>query len=187
MKSMSDVTELIAQARAGDRPALDRLFELLYPELRRLAHARLSRHDRSGDLGTTALVNECYVKFASAERLNATDRPHFHAYCAAAMRSIIVDMARASHAERRGGGVDALPLDTDVGDGQPVDDREILAVHDALGDLQRIDARLAQVVEMRYFGGMSEADIGKSLGVTERTVRRDWQKARLLLAAALKS
>jgi RNA polymerase sigma factor (TIGR02999 family) len=184
---MGDVTLLIEQARAGEGAALGRLFELLYPDLRRIAHARLAPHQRDAMLDTTALVHECYLKFAQAERLGPEDRVHFLAYAASAMRSIIVDTARAGLAQRRGGDAQHVPLDTNVADAVPNPEQEILDVHTALDDLARLDERLAKVVEMRYFAGMKDEDIGAALGVTDRTVRRDWEKARLLLASALRT
>jgi RNA polymerase sigma factor (TIGR02999 family) len=184
---MGDITALIQRVQAGDRGALDDLFAALYPELRRIAHARLTRNVRDTLLDTTALVNECYVKFADAQRLGATDRVHFLSYAASAMRSIIVDFARARAAERRGGDVPHLTLNTMLSEGAVAGEDEIISVHEALLELAVLDARLAQVVEMRYFGGLSDEEIAAALGVTDRTVRRDWQKARLLLAAALKT
>jgi RNA polymerase sigma factor (TIGR02999 family) len=183
---MGDVTQLIDQARQGDPAALGRLFELLYPDLRRIAHARLSSHQRDGGLDTTALVHECYLKFARAERLAPESRAHFLAYAASAMRSIIVDAARAGLAQRRGGDAEHVTLNTAVAEAAVGPETEILDVHAALDDLARLDRRLAKVVEMRYFGGMKDEDIGAALGITDRTVRRDWEKARLLLASALR-
>ena len=183
---MGEVTLLIAQARDGDRAAFDRIFELMYPELRGVAHRRLSRHARDGAFDTTALVNECYLKFVQRKQLVSTDRAHFLAYSAMVMRSIIVDAARAANAERRGGDVAHVTLDTLVGDTVPGAAEQILDVDEALTNLARIDARLASVVEMRYFGGMTDLEIAESLGLTDRTVRRDWEKARLLLAHALR-
>ena len=183
---MGEVTLLISQARAGDRAAFDRIFELLYPELRQVAHRRLSRNARDADMETTALVNECYLKFVRRESLRPADREHFLAYAATVMRSIIVDAARASQAERRGGDAQHVTLSTEaVGNlADPAD--EILDVHDALGDLAAIDERLAHVVEMRYFGGFEDAEIAEALNLSTRTVARDWDKARLLLAHALR-
>jgi len=184
---MGDTTLLIEQARDGDRAAFDRLFERLYPELRAAAHRRLSRHSREEAVDTTALVNECYLKLSRVEGLPTVDRAHFLAYAASVMRSIIVDAARAAQAERRGGGVDAVPLDTTLVDQLPDPAVEILDVDAALRDLAQIDARLAQVVELRYFGGLNDAEIGEALSISDRTVRRDWEKARLLLAHALRA
>ena len=183
---MGEVTLLIGRAREGDRAALDRIFEVLYPELQQIARRRLSRSARDGLVETTALVNECYLKFVQRESLTPADRSHFLAYSATVMRSIIIDAARAARSERRGGDADQVTLTTDVIASLPDPADEILDVHTALEDLGRIDARLARVVEMRYFGGMEDAEIAEVMGVSARTVRRDWDKARLLLAHALR-
>jgi len=183
---MGEVTDLIASARQGNRASLDRIFELLYPELRRVAHRRLARNRRDAGLDTTALVNECYLKFAERDGLTPADRPHFLAYAASVMRSVIVDAARQANSERRGGDQQLVTLDTEHGETIAEAAEEILEVHGALTELQAIDARLARVVEMRYFVGMTDLEIGAALGLTDRTVRRDWEKARLMLAHALR-
>lgn len=183
---MGDITQLIARARGGDRGALDDLFGQLYPELRRIARARLAHNVRDTLMDTTALVHECYMKFVAAQRLAVQDRVHFLAYSAKAMRSIIVDAARAARAERRGGDAAHVTLNTEHAEGLPQGEEEIVDIDEALKELARLDARLVQVVEMRYFAGMTDAEIGDALGVTDRTVRRDWEKARLLLAHALR-
>ena len=183
---MGDVTQLIARAREGDRAAFDRLFELLYPELRRIAHARLSRNVRDAMMNTTALVNECYLKFSQGDRLTPGDRVHFLAYAATVMRSIVVDAARAAQAQRRGGDAEHVTLGTDVADSTAEPEHEILDVDAALKEIGKLDPRLVRVVEMRYFGGMKDEDIAQALGLTDRTVRRDWEKARLLLSKALR-
>jgi RNA polymerase sigma factor (TIGR02999 family) len=135
-------------------------------------------------LDTTALVHEWYLRFVSARRVQLEDRAHFMRYAGRAMRSVIVDFARRRNAGRRGGAQDHITLRTDHGAG--AGEAEILRVHEALGALEKLDARMASVVELRYFGGLSEAEIAEALAVTERTVRRDWQKARLWLAESLK-
>lgn len=183
---MGDITTLIERASGGDAEAVNSLFERLYPELRRLAHARLGQGSPDRILGTTALVHECFLKLRGAGRLSLNDRAHFMAYAASVMRSVIVDVARARRAERRGGDAVAVTLDSRVADETPAPEDEILDVHEALRALGALDERLVKVVEMRYFAGLEEAEIGAALGVTERTVRRDWRKARLLLAAALR-
>jgi len=183
---MGDITLLIQQARAGDASALDNLFQLLYPELRRIAHLRLRRGFPDPDLGTTALVNECYLKLRDSQRLDATDQAHFFAYTATAMRSIIVDMARARSTERRGANAVHVTLDEELAGHDPAAEEQILRVHEAVEEMASFDARLARLVEMRYFGGMSDPEIASALDITDRTVRRDWQKARLLLSAALR-
>ena len=188
---MGDITVLLGRARDGDRGAFDGLFDALYPDLRRIAHARLAAHQRNTMLNTTVLVHECFLKFTAADRLTPKDRAHFLAYGSQMMRSIIVDFARQRSAARRGAGEAALTLDTDLGDGVlgeagNLPEQEILEIHDALEHLARVDERLAKVAEMRYFGGMSDPEIAEVLGLTDRTVRRDWDKARALLARLLK-
>ncbi len=184
---MGEVTVLMGRARAGDRDAFDRIFELLYPELRRIAHRRLVRGVREGIAETTVLVNECYLRFLRRDSLTPADRAHFLAYSATVMRSIIVDAARQAQTDRRGGAAEHRELDTEIIESVPSAANEILEVHAALEDLRRIDERLAQVVEMRYFGGMEDGEIAEALGLSTRTVSRDWEKARLLLAVALHS
>jgi RNA polymerase sigma factor (TIGR02999 family) len=188
---MGDVTQLLVRARDGDAVALDAVFGVMYPELRKVAHQRLAPHRRDGLLDTTALVNECYLRFREAERVAPEDRNHFMAYGSQVMRSIIVDIARQRSAVRRGSGQGAVTLDTDLGDGvlaagDAIPEQQILEIHDALEHLERLDERLAKVAEMRYFGGMSDPEIAEVLGITDRTVRRDWDKARVLLARVLK-
>jgi RNA polymerase sigma factor (TIGR02999 family) len=182
---MGDITNLIARARAGDRSALGGLFEAVYPELRRIAHTRLRRGFPDPDLGTTALVNECYLKLREAQRLDSSDREHFFAYSASAMRSIVVDIARAKATQRRGANAVHTTLDDELPGDQAAED-EILRVHEALEEIGQLEPRLVRLVEMRYFVGMSDAEIAAALDITERTVRRDWQKGRILLAAALR-
>ncbi len=183
---MGDITRLIAQAKRGERAAFDELVRLLYPDLRRIAHARLAGHLRNHHIDTTSLVHECYLKFVEAQRLTPDDRNHFLSYAASTMRSIIVDAVRAGQAQRRGGGADHVTLDTDVADRVADPALEVLDLDAALGELARLDERLVRVVEMRYFCGMKDAEIAQALGVTDRTVRRDWEKARLVLAHALR-
>ena len=183
---LGEVTTLIDRARAGDGSAFDAIFERLYPDLRRIAHRRLSGNVRDTPIDTTALVNECYLKFLQHDRLNTTDRAHFLAYSATVMRSIIVDAARAARTERRGAGAEHVALDTVLLDSLANPAGEILDVDLALEDLARIDPRLVRVVEMRYFSGMTDDEIAEALDLSARTVRRDWEKARLLLAHALR-
>ena len=158
----------------------------MYPELKRIARYRLHRDDGGTHLNTTALVNECYLKFSGAESLTPQDRAHFLAYAAVAMRSIVVDAARARLAERRGSGERPVTLDSAVIGATPSGEEQVLYVHEALAELQTIDERLARVVEMRYFGGMTDDEIGEALALSAKTVRRDWDKARLILEASLR-
>jgi RNA polymerase sigma factor (TIGR02999 family) len=162
------------------------LFEVVYPELKRIARHRLHRDDGGTYLNTTALVNECYLRFSGAGQLTPQDRAHFLAYAAVAMRSIVVDAARARLAQRRGGGEHAVTLDSALIDATPSGDDQVLYVHEALAELQVMDERLARVVEMRYFGGMNDDEIGDALGLSGKTVRRDWDKARMILVSSLR-
>jgi len=180
-----DITTLIAAVRRGESEALGELFSQLYPELRQLAHARLKHHTAPMLLDTTSLVHESYLRLLKAGQIQVSDRAHFLAYAARVIRSVVVDFARESYAQRRGGQEVHIPLDTNAA-AVPVGEVEILKVHEALNDLAAVSERLVTVVEMRYFGGATEPEIAEALGVTERTVRRDWEKARILLAAALK-
>lgn len=185
---MSDthLTDLIRLANDGDEAALHRLFNATYQDLRRLARMRLTHSARGVLLDTTSLVHESYLRFAGAGELNLADRQHFLRYAAAVMRSVIVDFVRERMAERRGGHAQHLTLNTQISDAGPSDgEAEILRIHEALAELAKYDERMARVVEMRYFAGMTENEIADALGVTDRTVRRDWEKARLLLAEAL--
>src|SRR5689334_23258994 len=161
------------------------LFELLYHELRRLARSRLAAGGRNVLLDTTALVHESYLRLQGAGKAGLTDRGHFMAYAASAMRSVIVDFVRQRSADKRGGEFDHVTLDTGVADSLGATDDEIVDVHDAVESLAKVDQRLVRVVEMRYFAGLSDDEIGAALGLTGRTVRRDWERARLLLAEML--
>jgi RNA polymerase sigma factor (TIGR02999 family) len=185
MQATGSLTDLIRLARDGDAAALHRIFDLTYPDLRRLARMRLTQNARGVLLDTTALVHESYLRFVNAGELNVNDRHHFMRYAANVMRSVIVDFVRERLAERRGGGAEHVTLDTYIGDTGAAGEGEILRVHEALEELAQYDERMTRVVEMRYFAGMTEPEIAEALGVTDRTVRRDWEKARLLLAKAL--
>lgn len=182
---MGELTTLLMLANAGDEAARERLFAVAYEDLRIQARARLRSGGRNTLLDTTALVHESFLRFLQAGKLNGADRGHFFAYAARVMRSVIVDFARQRLAQRRGGDLERVTLDTDLGERLPAEEGQVVQVHEALERLEQADPRLAKVVEMRYFAGMSEAEIGAALGVTERTVRRDWMRARLLLAAGL--
>jgi RNA polymerase sigma factor (TIGR02999 family) len=185
MSNGASLTDLIRSASSGDRAALQSVFQLTYGELRQMACRRLRVVDRNTLLDTTSLVHECFIRFANAKQLGAADRVHFFRYAGQVMRSVIVDLARASLAERRGGGADHHPLNTTLVDSLVAGEQEVLHVHEALDGLAQYDERMVQVVEMRYFAGMTETEIAEALGITDRTVRRDWEKARLLLARAL--
>lgn len=168
--------------------AVDELFAATYRELRQLAHARLRGGGRNTVLDTTALVHESYLRLSRASALEFPDRLRFLVYAGRVMRSIIIDMVRQRQAERHGGDVLHVTLTGKVLDslGVPAGEETILRVHEALAELEKVDERMARVVEMRYFGGLTDAEVAAALKVTDRTVRRDWQQARLFLAEALK-
>ncbi|MEZ5458085.1 MAG: ECF-type sigma factor [Steroidobacteraceae bacterium] len=184
MNSDGDLTDLIRRAQHGEDRAVDALYAAVYPELRRMAHARLRGASYQALLGTTELVHESYLRFVQSGRLTLEDRAHFLGYTGRVMRSVIVDLVREHAAQRRGGAQRPVTLDSQIAandDGAA----QILDVHHALEALAEHGARLVQVVELRYFAGLTETQIAEVLGVTERTVRRDWEKARLLLAEHL--
>jgi RNA polymerase sigma factor (TIGR02999 family) len=160
----------------GMAEAVDQLFPLVYEELRRLAHAQLRRERPGHTLGTTGLVHETYVRLIDQSRLDCHDRGRFLVAAACAMRRILVDYARRNHAARRGGGGVRLTLNDDA----PAAQRSemLLTLDEALHRLIELDPRLSQVVECRYFGGLTEQETADALGVTRRTVQRDWAKAR---------
>jgi RNA polymerase sigma factor (TIGR02999 family) len=165
--------------------SVQEMFPALYRELRRLARAKLVAGGRHTFLDTSALVNESFLRMQREGGVALRDREHFLAYAATTMRSVVIDFIRRRNASRRGGEVQHVTLDTRAIDAAGGTEGEILAVHEALITLAKVDARLVQVVEMRYFAGLSDAEIGAALGLNERTVRRDWTRARLLLAEML--
>lgn len=182
---MGDITELLGRAREGDSRALDAVFDALYEDLRQIARSRLRTHPSDVLLDTAGVVNDCYLRFAKTHRVTPADRNHFLAYCSHAMRSVIVDMIRSSRRERRGGKAFHTSLSVEPPLDRALEEVDVLDIHEALKELAQLEPRLAQVVEMRYFGGLTEKQIGEILGLTDRTIRRDWEKARLFLAAAL--
>jgi RNA polymerase sigma factor (TIGR02999 family) len=183
------LTELLQLAAQGERSALDRVFVLLYPDLRRIAHARLRVQAGAAHLETTALVHESFLRLVEASALVLADRKHFFTYAAKTMRNIIIDGAREQLAQRRGGGRAPLRLNTALAGSLPAaeGDASLVAIDDALRALEALDAPLAELVEMRYFAGYSEAEIAELTGVSERTVRRRWEKARAFLLATLQA
>jgi RNA polymerase sigma factor (TIGR02999 family) len=160
------------------------LWAELYPELKQLARSRLRRSGAGRLLDTTGLVNESYLRVAGAGAKCEASRGQFMAYAARTMRSVVVDLIREGQAQRRGGDLQRVTLNTAVMDAALAAD-EPLTIDEALKALATVEPRLCQVVEMRYFAGLTEEEIGAALGVTERTVRRDWTKARLLLRSML--
>lgn len=183
---VNSLTELLGRMRNGDGAARDALFAATYPELRRLAHARLRAGGRNTVLDTTSLVHESYLRFVNGGELRAVDRRAFFAYASEVMRSVIVNSVRERLSAKRGGDWQRLTLSPALAASLPEEDDTVLRVHEALSVLEQADARLARVATMRYFGGYSEQEIAETLEVTERTVQRDWAKARMILAAAIR-
>jgi len=182
---MSELTLLFTAARSGDEAALGKIFSSLYPDLKVVARARLRRGARLTMMDTTALVHESFLRFQKLGQVEFTDRHHFLAYAARVIRTVIVDIVRSEQATKRGGEIMLETLDTAVCDSVSSDQADVLAIAQALESLEQLDPRLASVVEMRYFAGLTEQQIAETLGVTERTVRRDWNKARTFLMVAL--
>jgi RNA polymerase sigma factor (TIGR02999 family) len=182
---MLDAMDAPKPAPATAPPSVQALFPLLYNELRRLARSRLAAGGRHTLLDTASLVHEAYLRMQRDGGVALNDREHFLAYAATTMRSVVIDFVRRRNADRRGGGVEHVTLDTRAAEELGASDDEILAVHDALETLAKVDPRLVSVVEMRYFAGLSDAEIASALGLSDRTVRRDWDRARLLLAEML--
>ena len=182
--SAHEITRLLHSVRDGDRRALDELLPLVYGQLHGLASRTLAGGGRSEVLDTTALVHEAYLKLHDSDRLTLEDRRHFFSVAAMAMRQIAVDHARQRRAARHGGQQIRVDLDrTQI----PVQDgsETILALDQALTRLKELNDRSAQVVELRFFGGLSVEETAETLGLDPRTVKRDWRKARAILYAAL--
>ena len=173
--AIEPLTDLLLRGRPSG--AIESLVPLVYAELHQLAERQMRREDPGHTLSPTALVHEAYIRMIDQTRVEWQDRAHFFAIAAQAMRRVLVDHARRHGAARRGGGV--RPLDVNEVD-VPLEERaeELLALDEALRELGTLDERLARVVELRYFGGLTEVEAAEVLGVTERTIRRDWVKAR---------
>ncbi|HEX7917571.1 ECF-type sigma factor [Rudaea sp.] len=176
---MSEVTQLLRRASEGDEAAREPLYRLLYPELMCMAHRQLAR---SGTLSldATALLHEAYLRLGEQGVLPDANQRVFFAYASKVMRSVIVDYVRQRGAQKRGGAVTSITLNTDLAD-LIASEHSITDVENALEILEQIDARACRVVEMRYFGGMTDEDIASVLGTSLATVRRDWRKARAFL------
>jgi len=181
---MADVTTLLGAVRSGTSAGANELFQLLYLELRSLAHEQSRRHAEPA-MHTTTLVHEAYLRFRSSGELQLEDRRHFLAYASHVMRSIVVDHARSQLADKRGAGIAPLTLNTGIANSVTASNDEVVKVHDALSELSALDERLGKIVEMKYFGGMTEVEIADVLNLSSRTVQRDWEKARMFLSASL--
>jgi len=185
-RNPQSITDLLLQIRDGSPEALDRLFPLVYEALRRIARRQLHGERPGHSLDTTGLVHETYLRLVDHDRLQWQDRGHFFALASRAMRQILVDYARRYRALRRGGGAHHQELREEDA---ATDERgeTLIALDEALERLAAINPRLNQVVECRYFGGLTEEETAEALGVTTRTVQRDWAKARGWLYLELRS
>jgi RNA polymerase sigma factor (TIGR02999 family) len=170
------ITDLLHQVREGNPEATDRLYHAVYSELRRIASRQLQGERPGHTLGTTGLVHETYLKLADQTRVQWQDRAHFYRVAAVAMRRILVDYARRHRAKRRGGELRRVTLDEKATATERAE--TLLALDEALERLSGLNPRLSQVVECRYFGGLTEEETAEALGVTTRTVQRDWAKAK---------
>jgi RNA polymerase sigma factor (TIGR02999 family) len=188
---MAEITDLLARARGGDATAVAALTPLVYQRLRELAHRQLGREAAPHTLDTTALVHEVYVDLLQREQLPAPDRARFFAYAATAMRHILVDEARRRIADKRGAGCEHTGLDRLDGEAAAFaldsEAQSVVAIDQALGALMQQSPRLVQIIEMRFFAGLSVEETAAALDLDPRSVVRDWQKARLFLHEALGS
>lgn len=178
------ITDLLVRLGRGDDAAMDRLYPMVYEQLKRIAHRRLQAERPGHTLGTTGLVHETYLRLVDQTRVEWRDRAQFYGLAARAMRRVLVDYARRSGALQRGGGLRRVPLTEDAAVTEQ--GKTLLALDEALDRLSALNGRLSQVVECRYFGGLTEEETAEVLGVTARTVRRDWVKARAWLYLELR-
>jgi RNA polymerase sigma factor (TIGR02999 family) len=185
---MGDITRLLDQARGGDAAARDALFTRVYAELQQLARRKLARESTLTQIDAPSLVHEAYLRLTRQAKLPGDNRRMFFAYASSVMRSVIVDYVHARNARKRGSGERPLTLTSGTVALADVDlNPDVEALDSALTQLAKLDPRSHQVVEMRYFGGLSIEDISEVLGIAPATVKRDWQKARAFLYTALTS
>ena len=179
-EGQNEIAAAFLAVESRDNSKLDQVFAAHYADLKKIAHSRLRGTGLQGAMQTTALVHDSYLRLSTLPELAFTDRVQFLAYSSRVLRSIVVDLVREQRALRRGGDLELVTLDTAAGEGIP-GSVDIEVVNDALDDLAKLEPALARLVEMRFFGGMSEAEIAQALGISQRTVSREWNKARALL------
>jgi RNA polymerase sigma factor (TIGR02999 family) len=184
--SQQRVTQLLTRWSEGDDAALAELTPLVYDELRRVAHHHLSGQRPDHTLQTTALVNEAYLRLADQTNPRWQNRAHFFAVAARAMRQILVSYARTQQAQKRGGGAFKVDLD-EAALVAPEESKEIVELHEALEQLSALDSRKAQIVELKYFGGLNYDEIAEVLKISRITVRRDWEFAKVWLYTELRN
>ncbi len=178
------ISELVASADRGDRASADRLFTVLYGELHRLAKRELAKRGYGITLGATTLLHEAYLEISGREGTQFPDRNRFMAYASRVMRGVIIDYSRSRHAQKRGGQFEITSIKTDLAETIP-DTDELTRISDALDALATIDPDLALVVDLKFFCGFSFTEIAAMRAVSERTVQRDWEKARIFLHQSL--
>jgi RNA polymerase sigma factor (TIGR02999 family) len=181
-----DITQLLLDWREGNKRALDDLMPLVYEELRRLAQFYMRRQKAGHTLQTTALVNEAYLRLVDSSQVRWKDRTHFFAISAQLMRRILVDSARSRNSLKRGGEIQKVELDDQAMAVVPDDKIDLIALDEALKELAELSPRQSKVVELKYFGGLTEAEIADALEISTRTVKRDWSVARAWLFRRMK-
>lgn len=179
-----EITQAIARLQGGEARAIEHLLAVSYDELKRLAHSRLWAANAHQGFATESLVHESYLRLVKLQTVDIPDRKRFFAYASKVMRSVILDAVREANAERRGSGEALITLNSEIAE-LSAQGGDVEAVDEALKDLQRLSPDLAALVEMRFFGGLSEVEVADALGVSERTVRREWTKARAALLVLL--
>jgi RNA polymerase sigma factor (TIGR02999 family) len=181
---MAEMTDLLRSVSAGDAQALAKLFELAYADLKRMAHSRLYHSGGVDGLNTTSLVHESFLRLVERGQLQASDRPAFFAYVGRVMRSVLIDFVRERQAQKRGGGEELVTLTTGI-EGESLNDDRLLSINGALDALERLSPGYHQLVEMRYFAGLSVREVAEVRGISTRSVEREWEKARAFLHALM--
>ena len=176
----SDATQILQAIVAGDRSHVDELMQLVYDDLRRLAHRQMGAAKPNHSLDPTAVVHEVFIKLVDRKNIDWQSKTHFYAVSARAMRDILVDYARQKAAQKRGGDRQRIPLADDICL-SPQRDEDVLALHEALNALAEIDEQRALIVELRFFGGMTVKEVAEALGIAERTVGKQWATVQLWL------
>jgi len=180
-----DLTALFAAAEKGDAAAREQLFQRLYAELHKLARRELWKSGAADSMGATTLLHEAFINMSERDTIAFPDRARFMAYAARAMRGLIIDHSRSRHAQKRGGQFQITTLDTNIAN-EVADQIDLPRVGDALDELAKLEPDLAQVVDLKFFCGFSFVEIAAMRGVSERTVQRDWEKARIYLHQSLR-
>ena len=179
MEPASSISTLISAAERGDRVAAENLFSALYAELHRLAKRELARQGVPLSLGATTLLHQAYIEIAGQDRVSFPDRARFMGYAARVMRGVIIDHARNRRAQKRGGQFEITSLGSEIAD--IADHRELIQISDALDELSKAEPLLSEIVDLKFFCGFTFAEIGTLKGLSERTVQRHWEKARIYL------